>query len=78
MACRPMSTGRSQTTIAAFQRRFVPQAITGEADPETGRRIAAVHAAIHAPRALTIRHAHLAQVTDPRSPLSLTSVEEGA
>ena len=36
-------------TIAAFQRRFLPQAITGEADPETGRRIAAVHAAIHAP-----------------------------
>ena len=36
-------------TIAAFQRRFVPQAITGTADPETGRRIAAVHAAMHAP-----------------------------
>ena len=36
-------------TIAAFQRRFVPHAITGAADPETGRRLAAVHAAIHAP-----------------------------
>ena len=40
-------------TIAAFQRRFVPHAITGMADPETGRRLAAVHAAIHAPGALT-------------------------
>jgi N-acetylmuramoyl-L-alanine amidase len=32
-------------TIAAFQRRFLPTTITGEADPETTRRIAAVHAA---------------------------------
>jgi N-acetylmuramoyl-L-alanine amidase len=35
--------------IAAFQRRFLPHAITGRADPETARRIEAVHAAIHAP-----------------------------
>jgi N-acetylmuramoyl-L-alanine amidase len=37
------------TTIAAFQRRFVPGAITGEPDPETNRRLAAVHAAVLAP-----------------------------
>ena len=35
--------------IEAFQRRFVPHAITGQADAETQRRIAAVHAAVHAP-----------------------------
>jgi N-acetylmuramoyl-L-alanine amidase len=38
-----------ETVVAAFQRRFVPASITGTADPETARRIAAVHAAIHAP-----------------------------
>lgn len=38
-----------ETVVAAFQRRYVPDAITGTADPETQRRIAAVHAATHAP-----------------------------
>lgn len=38
-----------ETVIAAFQRRFVPKSITGSADPETARRIAAVHAAVCAP-----------------------------
>ena len=38
-----------ETVIAAFQRRFVPKTITGSADPETARRIAAVHAAVCAP-----------------------------
>ncbi len=33
-----------ETVIRAFQRHFVPGRVTGEADPETLRRIAAVHA----------------------------------
>ncbi len=33
-------------TIAAFQRRFRPASITGEADPETAGLIAAVHALV--------------------------------
>ena len=37
-----------ETVVGAFQRHFTPQAITGTADPQTARRIAAVHAAIHA------------------------------
>lgn len=35
-----------ETVVMAFQRHFVPKTITGNADPETMRRLAAVHAAV--------------------------------
>lgn len=35
-----------ETVVTAFQRHFVPKTVTGEADPETLRRLAAVHAAV--------------------------------
>ena len=38
-----------ETVITAFQRHFVPKTITGNADPETARRMAAVHRAVCAP-----------------------------
>ncbi|MDE2073135.1 MAG: N-acetylmuramoyl-L-alanine amidase [Alphaproteobacteria bacterium] len=38
-----------EQVLGAFQRHFVPESVTGEADPETQRRIAAVHALVTAP-----------------------------
>lgn len=35
-----------ETVVTAFQRHFAPKTITGNADPETLRRLAAVHAAV--------------------------------
>ncbi len=35
-----------ETVLRAFQRHFVPGSVTGEPDPETLRRIAAVHALV--------------------------------
>lgn len=38
-----------ETVVSAFQRHFVPKAITGNADPETLRRLAAVYEAVCEP-----------------------------